>query len=87
MLAVDQKIETLNRKLQSSFDSLLKAQHNILEHIQSNMAGYDISAQLIRLGKTADKALELHTRLAEEGQELEGAGTGNVSLLHFDLNI
>jgi hypothetical protein len=59
LLLADQKIKTLNRKLQNSYDSLCKARQNILKRIQNNLARHDISEQVSRLIKSADKALEL----------------------------
>jgi hypothetical protein len=76
----------LNRKLQKSYDTLCKARHNIMEHIQNNLAHYDISAQILRLTQTADKALDVHLKLVEEGKDLDGLGTGKVTILVFNLN-
>ncbi|KAJ7495714.1 hypothetical protein B0H11DRAFT_2276735 [Mycena galericulata] len=85
LLAEDQKIENLNLKLQSSYDSLSKARQAILAKIQNNLAHHDISAQIARLTKAADKALNTHLKLVEEGKELVNKGTGKVFILTFDV--
>ncbi|KAJ7437070.1 hypothetical protein B0H11DRAFT_2362277 [Mycena galericulata] len=85
LVAEDQKIENLNLKLQSSYDSLSKARQAILAKIQNNLAHHDISAQIARLTKAADTALNTHLKLVEEGKELANKGTGKVFILTFDI--
>jgi hypothetical protein len=86
LVAADKKLESLNQKLQKSYESVLKARRNIVDKIQHNLAHHDISIQLLRLTHLADKAVEFHNKLVDEGQDLVGTGTGRVVLHQFDIN-
>ncbi|KAJ7730898.1 hypothetical protein DFH07DRAFT_756061 [Mycena maculata] len=85
LLAADSRIEKLNVRLETTHNSLLKARHAIREKIQNNLARHDISIQLTRLATAADKALDAHLKLVEEGKDLANTGTGHVSVHTFDI--
>ncbi|KAJ7757604.1 hypothetical protein B0H16DRAFT_1457764 [Mycena metata] len=85
LLLVDQQMETLNNKLQKSYEQLVKARHNILLKLQTNLAGHDISVAIQRLADLADRALAAHLKLVDDGKELEGRGTGKVAVQEYTL--
>ncbi|KAJ6456641.1 hypothetical protein C8R47DRAFT_1165259 [Mycena vitilis] len=86
LLSADRKIESINDKLQKSYDVLCKIRHNIVQRITTNLANHDISVAIARLTEQAERTLTNHLKLVEEGQEWIGKGSGHISLLVFDLD-
>ncbi|KAJ6455124.1 hypothetical protein C8R47DRAFT_1251164 [Mycena vitilis] len=60
LLTADRKIESINDKLQKSYDALCKICHNIVQRITTNLANHDISVAIARLTEQAERTLANH---------------------------
>ncbi|KAJ7626334.1 hypothetical protein DFH06DRAFT_1142060 [Mycena polygramma] len=82
LLTADRKLESINEKLQKSYDSLCKIRHTIVHRITTNLANHDISVALARLTEQAERTLASHLKFVEEGQEwIETNKTSDILLV------